>query len=163
MTKRYLATTIGRFNGDAADHHRRSDRGRRDRQGGAENEQGLIPSVCPVENLMHVALRAAKLVPMERGLTEETAMEEDPKATEEAQLRHFDLRTWKAIELIAGHRTSSETIGVIAFDDLFDQLVLAARRIIAEQQIAVHRRDTEHYDAVTRELQGLEEPSKTDS
>ena len=53
-------------------------------------------------------------------------MEEDPKATEAAQLRHFDLRTWKAIELIAGHRTSSETIGVIAFDDLFDQLVLAA-------------------------------------
>src|SRR6516165_9707113 len=57
------------------------------------------------------------------GPTEETAMEE---ATEAAQLRHFDLRTWKAIELIAGHRTSSETIGVIAFDDLFDQLVLAA-------------------------------------
>ena len=90
-------------------------------------------------------------------------MEENPKAIETAQLRHFDLGTWKAIELIAGHRTSSETIGVIAFDDLFDQLVLAARRIIAEQQIAVHRRDTEHYDAVTRELQGLEQPSKTDS
>ena len=161
MTERYFAITIGRLNGDAADHHRRSDRGR---QGGAENGQDLIPSVCPVENLVHVALRAAKLVPgMERGLTEETAMEEDPKATEAAQLRHFDLRTWKAIELIAGHRTSSETIGVIAFDNLFDQLVLAARRIIAEQQIAVHRRDTEHYDAVTRELQGLERPSKTDS
>jgi len=161
MTERYFAITIGRLNGDAADHHRRSDRGRRDRQGGAENGQGLIPSVCPVENLVHVALRAAKLVPgMERGLTEETAMEE---ATEAAQLRHFDLRTWKAIELIAGHRTSSETIGVIAFDDLFDQLVLAARRITADQQIAVHRRDTEHCDAVTRELQGLEQPSKTDS
>ena len=160
MTERDFAITIGRLNGDAADHHRRSDRGRRDRQGGAENGQDLIPSVCPVENLVHVALRAAKLVPgMERGLTEETAMEE---ATEAAQLRHFDLRTWKAIELIAGHRTSSETIGVIAFDNLFDQLVLAARRIIAEQQIAVHRRDTEHYDAVTRELQGLEQPSKTD-
>jgi hypothetical protein len=41
------------------------------------------------------------------------------------------------------------------------QLVLTAR--IAEQQIAVHRRNTEHYDAVTRELQGLEQPSKTDS
>ena len=66
-------------------------------------------------------------------------MEKDPKATEAAQLRPFDLGTWKAIELIAGHRTSSETIGVIAFDDLFDQLVLTARRIIAEQQIAVHR------------------------
>ena len=87
-------------------------------------------------------------------------MEEDPKATEAAQLRHFDLRTWKAIELIAGHRTSSETIGVIAFDDLFDQLVVTARRIIADQKIAVHRRDTEYYDAVTRELQGLEQPSK---
>ena len=90
-------------------------------------------------------------------------MEQAPKATEAAQLRHFDLGTWKAIKLIAGLRTSSETIGVIAFDGLFDQLVLAARRIIAEQQIAVHRRDTEHYDAVTRELQGLERPSKTDS
>ena len=87
-------------------------------------------------------------------------MEEDPKATEAAQIRHFDLATWKAIELIAGHRAGSETIGVIAFDDLFDQLVLTARRIIADQQIAVHRRDTEHYDAVTRELQGLEQPSK---
>ena len=41
-----------------------------------------------------------------------------------------------------------------------ERAVLAARRIIAEQQIAVHRRDTEHYDAVTRELQGLEQPSK---
>ena len=61
---------------------------------------------------------------------------------------------------LAGNRINSETIGVIAFDDLFDQLVLTARRIIAEQQIAVHRRDTEHYDAVTRELQGLEQPSK---
>ena len=46
-------------------------------------------------------------------------MEEDPKATQAAQLRHFDLGTWKAIELIAGHRTSSETMGVIAFDGLF--------------------------------------------
>jgi hypothetical protein len=90
-------------------------------------------------------------------------MEEDPKATDTAQLRHFDLGTWKAIELIAGHRTSSDTMGVIAFDGLFDQLVLTARRTIAEQQLAVHRRDTEHYDAVTRELQGLEQPSKTDS
>ena len=90
-------------------------------------------------------------------------MEENPKAIETAQLRHFDLGTWKAIELIAGHRTSSDTMGVIAFDGLFDQLVLTARRIIAEQQIAAHRRDTEHYDAVTRELQGLEQPSKTDS
>ena len=89
-------------------------------------------------------------------------MEKDPKATEAAQLRPFDLGTWKAIELIAGHRTSSETIGVIAVDGLFDLLVLYARLIIAEQQIAVHR-DTEHYDAVTRELQGLEQPSKTDS
>jgi hypothetical protein len=88
-------------------------------------------------------------------------MEENPKATETAQLRHFDLGTWKAIELIAGHRTASETMGVIAFDDLFDQLVVTARRIIADQQIAVQRRDTEHYDTVTRELQGLEQPSKT--
>ena len=63
--------------------------------------------------------------------------------------------------MIAGHRTSSETIGVI--DDLFAQLILTARGIIAQQQIAVHRRNTEHYDAVTRELQGLEQPSKTDS
>ena len=61
-------------------------------------------------------------------------MEEDPKATEAAQLRHFDLRTWKAIELIAGHRTSSETIGVIAVDGLFDLLVLYARLIIAESR-----------------------------
>ena len=90
-------------------------------------------------------------------------MEEDPKATEAVQLRHFDLRTWKAIELIAGHRTSSETIGVIVFDDLFDQLVLAARRITAKQQIAVHRRDTEQYDAITRELQAIGPPGKSDS
>ena len=62
---------------------------------------------------------------------------EEPKATEAAQLRHFDSGTWKAIELIAGNRINSETIGVIAFDDLFDQLVLTACRIIAEQQIAV--------------------------
>ena len=85
---------------------------------------------------------------------------EENEATEAVPLRHFDLGTWKAIELIAGHRTGSETMGVIAFDDLFDQLVLTARRIIADQQIADHRRDTEHYDAVTRELQGLEQPSK---
>jgi hypothetical protein len=31
--------------------------------------------------------------------------------TPEAQLRHFDLATWKAIELIAGHRTSSRPWG----------------------------------------------------
>ena len=54
MTERYFAITIGRLNGDAADHHRRSDRGR---QGGAENGQGLIPSVCPVENLLPCAQR----------------------------------------------------------------------------------------------------------
>ena len=57
---------------------------------------------------------------------------EENKATEAVPLRHFDLGTWKAIELIAGHRTSSETIGVIAFDDLFDQLVLAASLISPE-------------------------------
>ena len=60
MTERDFAITIGRLNGDAADHHRRSDRGRRDRQdrqGGAENGQGLIPSVCPVENLLPCAQR----------------------------------------------------------------------------------------------------------
>ena len=90
-------------------------------------------------------------------------MEENPKATETAQLRHFDLGTWKAIELIAGHRTASETMGVIAFDDLFDQLVVTARRIIADQQIAVHRRDTEQYDAITCELQAIGQPSKSDS
>ena len=85
---------------------------------------------------------------------------EENKATEAVPLRHFDSATWKAIELIAGHGIGSEIMGVIAFDDLFDQLVVTARRIIADQQIAVHRRDTEHYDAVTRELQGLEQPSK---
>ena len=90
-------------------------------------------------------------------------MEHTPKATEAAQLRHFDLATWKAIELIAGHRTGSETIGIIVFDDLFDQLVVTARRIIADQQIAVHRRDTEQYDAITRELQAIGQPSKSDS
>ena len=88
---------------------------------------------------------------------------EEPKATEAAQLRHFDLRTWKAIELIAGNRINSETIGVIAFDDLFDQLVVTARRVIADQQIAVHRRDTEQYDAITRELQAIGQPSASDS
>ena len=88
---------------------------------------------------------------------------EENKATEAVPLRHFDLGTWKAIELIAGHRTGSETMGVIAFDDLFDQLVLTARRIIADQQIAVHRRDTEQYDAITRELQAIGPPGKSDS
>ena len=83
--------------------------------------------------------------------------------TPEAQLRHFDLATWKAIELIAGHRIGSEIMGVIAFDDLFDQLVVTARRIIADQQIAVRRRDTEQYDAITRELQAVGQPSKSDS
>jgi hypothetical protein len=78
--------------------------------------------------------------------------------TQAAQLRHFDLATWKAIEVIAGHRTSSETMGGIAFDDLFDQLVVTARRIIADQQIAVHRRHTEQYDAITRELQAIGQP-----
>jgi hypothetical protein len=90
-------------------------------------------------------------------------MEHTPKATEAAQLRRFDLATWKAIESIAGHRTGSEAIGIIAFDDLFDQLVVTARRIIADQQIAVHRRDTEQYDAITRELQAIGLPSKSDS
>jgi hypothetical protein len=33
--------------------------------------------------------------------------------------------------------------------------VVTARRIIADQQIAVHRRDTEQYDAITRELQAM--------
>jgi len=88
---------------------------------------------------------------------------EENEATEAVPLRHFDLGTWKAIELIAGHRTGSETMGVIAFDDLFDQLVLTARRIIADQQIAVHRRDTEQYDAITRELQAIGQLSKSDS
>jgi hypothetical protein len=89
-------------------------------------------------------------------------MEHSPQATE-AQLRHFDSATWKAIELIAGHRIGSEIMGVIAFDDLFDQLVVTARRIIADQQIAVRRRDTEQYDAITRELQAVGQPSKSDS
>ena len=84
-------------------------------------------------------------------------------AAEAAQIRHFDLATWKAIELIAGHRAGSETIGVIAFDDLFDQLVMTARRIIADQQIAVHKRDTEQYDEITRELHAIGQPSKTGS
>jgi hypothetical protein len=81
-------------------------------------------------------------------------MDENPKTTELARLRHHDSETWKAIELIAGHRTGSETMGVPAFDGLFDQLVLTARRIIADQQMAIHTRDTEQYDAITRELQG---------
>ena len=88
---------------------------------------------------------------------------EENEATQAVPLRHFDLGTWKAIELIAGHRTGSETMGVIAFDDLFDQLVVTARRIIADQQIAVHRRDTEQYDAITRELQAIGQLSKSDS
>ena len=66
-------------------------------------------------------------------------MEQTPKATEAAQPRH------------------------IAFDDLFDQLVLTARRIVADQQIAVHGRDTEQYDAITRELQAIGPPGKSDS
>ena len=88
---------------------------------------------------------------------------EENEATQAVPLRHFDLGTWKAIELIAGHRTGSETMGVIAFDGLFDQLVVTARRIIADQQIAVHRRDTEQYDAITCELQAIAQPSKSDS
>ena len=88
---------------------------------------------------------------------------EENEATQAVPLRHFDLGTWKAIELIAGHRTASETMGVIAFDGLFDQLVVTARRVIADQQIAVHRRDTEQYDAITRELQAIGLPSKSDS
>ena len=83
-------------------------------------------------------------------------------ATEAALIRHFDLATWKAIELIAGQRTGSETKGAIAFDDLFDQLVLTARRIVADQQNAVHTRDTEQYDAITRELQEIGQPSKNE-
>ena len=90
-------------------------------------------------------------------------MEQTLKPTEAAQLRHFDLATWKAIESIAGNRTGSETMGVIAFDDLFDQLVVTARRIIADQQTAVHRRDTKQFDAITRELQAIGQPSKSDS
>ena len=83
---------------------------------------------------------------------------EENEATQAVPLRHFDLGTWKAIELIAGHRTGSETMGVIAFDGLFDQLVVTARRIVADQRIAVHSRDTEQYDAITRELQTIGQP-----
>ena len=90
-------------------------------------------------------------------------MEQTTNATEAAQLQHFDLSTWRAIELIAGHRTGSETMGVIAFNGLFDQLVMTARRIVAEQQSAVQRRDTDQYDAITRELQAIGRPSKNDS